>query len=161
MSDYKDVFATGEWPLAKFYFIVEIDGAQMSFQGVEGLESELSIIEYRDGDSPNLFKSKRYGMVSFSNITLKKGMFAGDADLKDWWHLFSWNKIGREDRRQVTIKLMGEQSTDVSEPPIMTWSIEGCFPVKFSPTGLDAEADSEIAIEEMELACESWILDFT
>lgn len=158
MAEYQDVFATSDWPLAKFYFEVEIAGTQVSFQGVDGLESELSIIEYRGGDSPHLFKSKRYGMVTYSNITLKKGMFAQDTELQRWWHLFSWEHTDRTDRRQVIIRLMDE--SDANSNVRITWTIEGCFPVKFSPTGLDAEADSEVAIEELELACESWTVEF-
>lgn len=159
MADYKDVFvANNEWPLAKFYFEVEIEGLsdKLGFQGVDGLESELSIIEYRGGDSPHLFKSKRYGMVTFSNITLKKGMFSSDAELKDWWHLFSWEHVARDVRKQITIKLKDESGGDK-----IIWDIHGCFPIKFSPTGLDAEADSEVAIEELELACESWSVTFS
>ncbi len=158
MSDYQDVFETSEWPLAKFYFKVTIDDTEVSFQGVDGLESELSIIEYRDGDSPFLFKSKRYGMATFSNITLKKGMFAQDAELQKWWHLFSWEHTDRTDRRTVVIELMDESAPEANVR--IRWDIYGCFPVKFSPTALDAEADSEVAIEELELACESWSVTF-
>ncbi|MCP4442095.1 MAG: phage tail protein [Aureispira sp.] len=159
MADYKDVFATNEWPLAKFYFRVEfLDGpieVQGSFQGVEGLESEISVMEYRMGDSPLFFKSKRYGMMTYSNVTLKKGMFAGDMYLKDWWNEYSWNHSDRSNRHEILITLMDENDADM-----MTWTLKGCFPVKFTPSALDAEADSEIALEELELACESWSLEF-
>lgn len=158
MSDYQNVFSYEEWPLAKFYFKVTIEGdginGQISFQAVDGLESEITIIEYRDGDSPYLFKSKRYGMVNYSNVTLKKGMFASDTSLMVWWHTFAWGHAPRDKRYGVTIELMDENNESK-----MLWNLKGCFPIKFSPTGMDAEADSEIAIEEMELAVESWTLE--
>jgi len=157
MSDYVDNAPNPfEWPLAKFYFEVTIDELPvLGFQAVEGLESEISVMEYRPGNAPFLFKSKRPGMVTYSNITLKKGMFAADANLKDWWKLYAWDKSeNRNKRRQILIELKDEADT-----VMMSWTCKGCFPVKFTPTALDAEADSEVAIEEIELACESWQLD--
>ncbi len=155
MADYSEAFATGEWPLAKFYFRVTIDGmSELGFQAVEGLESEISVMEYRPGNSPLFFKSKRYGMMTFSNITLKKGMFATDAELKDWWDLFAWQHEDRSTRRAILIELLDEKGdTKIS------WDVKGCFPAKFTPTSLDAEADSEVAIEELEVICESWTVE--
>jgi phage tail-like protein len=157
MSDYSEHPVNPfEWPLAKFYFRVTIDELpELGFQTVEGMESEVSVMEYRPGNSPFLFKSKRPGLVTYSNITLKKGMFSGDPNLKDWWKLYAWDKAeNRNKRRDMLIELMDE-----GDNVMMTWTCKGCFPVKFTPTGLDAEADSEVAVEEMEIAVESWQLE--
>jgi phage tail-like protein len=157
MSDYtENAVNPFEWPLAKFFFRVTIDGLpELGFQTVEGLESEVSVMEYRPGNTQFLFKSKRPGLVTYSNITFKKGEFMGDANLKDWWHLYAWEKgTNRNERKEILIELMDE-----SESVMMTWTVKGAFPVKFTPTNLDAEADSEVAVEEMEVAIESWTLD--
>jgi phage tail-like protein len=156
MSDYtENAVNPFEWPLAKFFFRVTIDGLpELGFQTVEGLESEVSIMEYRPGNTQFLFKSKRPGLVTYSNITFKKGEFLGDANLKDWWHLYAWEKAGRNERKEILIELLDE-----SESVMMTWTVKGAFPVKFTPTSLDAEADSEVAVEEVEVAIESWTLD--
>lgn len=157
MSDYtENAVNPFEWPLAKFFFRVTIDGLpELGFQTVEGLESEVSVMEYRPGNTQFLFKSKRPGLVTYSNITFKKGEFSGDANLKDWWHLYAWEKgTNRNERKEILIELMDE-----AEGVMMTWTVKGAFPVKFTPTSLDAEADSEVAVEEMEVAIESWTLE--
>jgi phage tail-like protein len=153
MSDYSENEVNPfEWPLAKFSFSVNIDGLEeMGFQTVEGLESEISIMEYRPGNSQFLFKSKRPGLVTYSNITFKKGEFAGDYNLKDFWKFYAWDiQENRNDRKEILIELKDEAGDTTH-----TWTIKGCFLVKFTPTSMDAEADSEVAVEEIEVACES------
>jgi phage tail-like protein len=157
MSDYTDNATNPfEWPLAKFQFRVTIDGLpELGFQTVEGLESEVSIIEYRPGNSSFLFKSKRPGLITYSNITFKKGEFADDPHLKDWWHLYAWEVAGnRNERKEILIELYDE-----ADEVKLAWTCKGAFPVKFTPTSLDAEADSEAAVEELEVAIESWSLE--
>ncbi|BDS14000.1 phage tail protein [Aureispira anguillae] len=159
MSDYQashPLNGADFWPLAKFSFRVTIDGLpELGFQTVEGLEVEVSIMEYRDGASGVLHKSKRPGLTTYSNITFKKGEFVGDANLKDWMHLYQWERAtNRTERKQIIIELLDE-----AEDVMMTWTVAGAFPVKFTPTALDAEADSEVAVEEIEVAIESWTLD--
>jgi len=158
MADYtENAVNPFEWPLAKFFFRVTIDGLpELGFQTVEGLESETSVIEYRPGNTQFLFKSKRPGLVTYSNITFKKGAFMGDPNLKDWWHLYAWEKEqNRNERKEILIELMDE-----AEETIVSWTCKGCFPVKYTPPGMDAEADSEPAVEEIEVAVESWQVEW-
>jgi phage tail-like protein len=156
--DYSDHPVNGAdfWPLAKFAFRVSIeDLPELGFQTVEGLETEVSIMEYRDGNAGVLFKSKRPGLVTYSNITFKRGEFIGDAHIRDWMHLYQWEKVdNRTKRREIIIELLDE-----GDNTMITWTVRGCFPVKFTPTALDAEADSEVAVQEIEIACESWTQD--
>ena len=160
MSDYTDM-REGDpynWPLAKFFFRVTIDGLpELGFQTVEGLEAEMSVIEYRPGNSQYLFKSKRPGLVTYSNITLKKGAFEGDYNLLEFWRMYGWlaETEYRNNKKEIMIELMDDGGT-----PIITWTCKGCFPVKFTPPSMDAEADSEPAVEEMEIAVESWDIDW-
>ena len=42
MADFE-----GQWPIAKYHFRVTIDGEQISFQEVSGLEASTDVIEYR------------------------------------------------------------------------------------------------------------------
>jgi phage tail-like protein len=157
MSDYSAQSVNPmEWPLAKFSFRVTIDGLpELGFQTVEGLESEISVAEYRMGNSDFLFKAKRPMLASFSNVTFKKGEFAGDANLKDWWHMYAWeHQTNRNERKEILIEMMDE-----AQEVMITWTLYGAFPVKFTPSNLDAEADSEIAFEEMEVAIESFVME--
>ena len=67
------------WPMPKFYFSVDIgDDTDIAFQEVSGLDVESEVIEYRHGNSPNHSVIKMPGMMKFSDITLKKGVFADD-----------------------------------------------------------------------------------
>ena len=157
MSDYSaNSVNPFEWPLVKFSFRVTIDGLpELGFQTIEGLESEIGIAEYRMGNSDFLFKSKRPTLVTFSNVTFKKGEFLGDANLKDWWHMYAWeHTTNRNERKEILIEML-----DVATDVMMTWTLYGAFPVKFTPTNMDAEADSEVAFEEIEVAIESFVLE--
>lgn len=148
------------WPLAKFYFAVTIDEVPVTnFQTVDGLESEISVMEYRAGQDA-WHKSKRPGMTSFSNITLKKGMFRNDNGLHEWYKVFNDNgryaKMGEAKKRMnMVIELKDE-----SDATVLRWDVENCFVSKFTPTGMDADADSEVAVEELEVVCERWELTF-
>jgi len=138
------------WPLVKFYFEVQIDNVDgtIGFQAVEGLESEVSVMEYRAGNYALWAKTKRPGLMTYSNVTLKKGMFRNDANLHDWWSSLA-NDHRHADRRTIIINMYNEDNEVV-----LTWTLEQCFVTKFTPSSLDAEADSEVAIEELEIATE-------
>ncbi len=158
MSDYTELSVQPfEWPMAKFNFTVHIDGLpELGFQTIEGLESENSVIEYRPGNSQFLFKSKRPGLVTYSNITFKKGAFLGQPDLKELWNFYAWEIVNnRNTRKEILIELRNE-----GQNPEVTWTAKGCFPVKYTPPSMDAEADSEPAVEEMEFAIESFSMEW-
>ena len=152
----------GPWALAKFYFHVTInssvgDGAtvdaQIGFQTVEGMESEVSVMEYRAGNYSLWAKTKRPGMMTYSNVTLNKGMLRADANLLDWWKKFAIDHR-HSSRSEVIIELYNED-----EEAVIIWTLKNCFCVKFTPTGLDAEADSEVAVEELEFCYEEMNID--
>jgi phage tail-like protein len=158
LDSYKPLENTNfneSWPLAKFYFRVMIDTLpEIGFQTVEGLESEISVMEYRPGNQRAFYKSKRPGMISYSNITLKKGMFKSHKDLYDWYKEMAQAHNYRNQARAITIELLDE-----ANEVMMTWRVSNAIVVKYTPTPLDAEADSEVAVEEMELAVDYWELE--
>lgn len=157
MSDYtENAVNPFGWVTPKFNFRVTIDGLpELGFQTVEGLESEVSVIEYRPGNTQFLFKSKRPGLVTYSNITLKKGSFVGEPDLKDWWNFYAWEiASNRNERKEILIELLDEAGETC-----ISWTCKGAFPVKYTPPSMDAEADSEPAVEEVEVAVESWTME--
>ncbi len=137
------------WPLPKFYFEVEIsDLGKTGFQTCEGLNQEVSVVEYRHGNSPNHHKIKMPGMKKYGNITLKKGVFKDDTIFLDW---FAEIKLNTIKRRTITIKLLDEAGA-----PAMTWTLINAFPSKVTPTGLNSEEESAPAIEEVEVVYESF-----
>lgn len=133
------------WPLPKFYFQVELNGGAVPFQEVSGLDMETEVIEYRAGNSKQFSKIKMPGMLKYSNITLKKGIFVKDNGLFDWFNKIKMNTIERQD---ITIKLLDQEAA-----PTMVWKIKNAFPVKIQGTDLKAEGN-EVAVETIEIAHE-------
>jgi conserved hypothetical phage tail region protein len=133
------------YPLPKFHFQVDWGGTKIGFTEVSGLNIENKLIEYRDGASPEFSKIKMPGMREFSNITLKRGVFAGDNEFYQWLNTISLNAV---ERRDVVIKLLNE-----NHEPVVTWKIKNAFPIKIQSTDLKADG-SEVAIEQLDLAHE-------
>lgn len=133
------------YPLSKFHFQVEWGGTKIGFTEISGLDSELEVIEYRQGASPEYSKIKMPGLRKFSNITLKRGMFQGDNEYYDWLNSVQMNTI---ERRDVTISLLNEQ-----HEPVVVWKVRNAFPTKVQSTDLKADGN-EVAIESMEIVHE-------
>ncbi|MGB1216928.1 MAG: phage tail protein [Saprospiraceae bacterium] len=141
----------GQWPIAKFHFRVDIDGEDISFQEVSGLEMETSVIEYRHGDSENFYPTKTAGLVKTSNLVCKKGVFADDSELVELFNKIFDEKAyydSEDSRFDILVELLDEEGEAV-----MTWNIINAFPIKFSGTDLKSDAN-EIAIESVEFAYE-------
>jgi phage tail-like protein len=135
------------WPLPKFHFDVDFgDGRPQGFSEISGLESEVTPIEYRHGDSPVFEPIKMPGLGRVGNAVLKKGVFSRDSILWDWVDEVRRNVVKR---RTVTIRLLDE-----TRAPTMTWTLTNAWPTKL--TGTDLKSDSnEVAIESLDLAYET------
>lgn len=146
MADFED-----QWPVAKFHFRVTIDGEQMSFSEVSGLEVNTDVIEYRHGDSEVFSTIKTAGIVKTSNLVLKKGVFADDDRMLELFQqIYEKDFYGEEDSRMdILVELLDETGETV-----MAWNIIRAFPIKFSGTDLKSDAN-EIAIESVEFAYEN------
>ncbi|MNE16223.1 T4-like virus tail tube protein gp19 [compost metagenome] len=133
------------YPLSKFHFQVEWGGTKIGFTEISGLDSELEVIEYRQGASPEYSKIKMPGLRKFSNITLKRGMFQGDNEYYDWLNSVQMNTI---ERRDITISLLNQD-----HEPVVIWKVRNAFPTKVQSTDLKADGN-EVAIESMEIVHE-------
>ena len=133
------------WPLPKFHFEVKWDTNVMSFQEVSGLDIQSEEIKYSSGDSKLFSVVKMPGMVKFSNVTMKKGVFKGDNKFWDWLNQIKLNTIKRV---PVTISLLDESSA-----PTMVWTLKNAWPTKITSTDLKAEGN-EVAIESIEIVHE-------
>lgn len=137
--------AETKYPIPAFHFRVEWGGTNLGFTEVGGLNVETQILEYRDGVSPDYSTLKMPGMQKYGNITLKRGVMAGDNEFFDWWNTHLLNKI---DRRDLTISLLNEK-----HEPVVVWKVRNAFPVKVDGGSLKATAN-EISIETVEVAHE-------
>jgi phage tail-like protein len=71
-------------PLPSSNFIVEIDGlTSAGYMSVEGIGSEVEVVEYRDGIDPNRVRLLP-GLARYGPVTLKRGL-SEDTELWDWY----------------------------------------------------------------------------
>lgn len=152
MSSYEN-----QWPVAKFSYQVVINGVQISFSSVSGLDQKVDIIEYRHGDSLTLNKIKRQGLESHTNIVLEKGIFDGGVELTELFNLFRDREYHFEEgsRFDMTIELL-----DDAGGTVMMWNAVNCLPVALTGTDMKSD-DSSVAIEKIEIAYEQLFLEFS
>jgi phage tail-like protein len=138
------------WPLPKFYFSVTFsNGVTASFQEVTGLETETKIIEYRHGDNSVFSPIKMPGLARVGNVTMRKGIFAGDTTFWTWYDQIVMNTIART---TVVVNLL-----DQTGAPKYTWTLNMAWPTKLTGTDLKSEGN-EVAIEGMEIAFETMVI---
>lgn len=135
------------WPLPKFYFMVDLGSTtNVPFQEVTGLDTETQVIEYRAGNSKVFSTIKMPGIAKVGNVTLKKGVFAKDNALFDWYAKIKLNTI---ERQAVVIKLLDEAGA-----PTVVWTLQNAWPCKIQGTDLKADGN-EVAVETIEIAFET------
>ena len=135
------------WPLPKFYFSVTLGSDdKVSFQEVDGLESETQVIEYRHGNSPVFAAIKMPGIQKVGNVTMRKGIFVNNNTFWDWYSEIKLNTITR---RTVVVNLLDETGN-----PKMVWTLNNAFPTKVTGTDLTSEGN-EVAVESIEIAYET------
>jgi phage tail-like protein len=120
-----------------YNFMVEISGVNAGyFKGVDGINSEIEVIEYQDGD--DLFLRKRPGRAKFGDVTLKKGYIVTD-DLQNWWRAC---RDGQYDRRDISIVL-----NDNAGNEIRRWNLYGCWPKQWKINSLDGKGNDPVTEE--------------
>lgn len=130
-------------PYKNFNFRVEIDGlAVAGFSECSGLETEVSVIEYREGGDVSVRKLP--GLAKVGDVTLKRGITKTN-ELQNW-HRNILN--GVPDRKDLIVILMDDEKN-----PVIVWKLFNAFPRKWQGPTLRATGN-EVAIETLELACE-------
>ena len=132
----------GDYNLAS-NFALEIDGiVQGGFQEITGIEAEVEVIEYRDGNDAML--RKRAGRVKYGNITLKRGQVKDKA-------LYLWFKEvidGKTNRKSGAIISQGREGTEN-----VRYNFFEAFPIKWKAPDLNSKSDT-FQVEEVTLTCE-------
>jgi phage tail-like protein len=140
-------------PYGGFNFIVTADpinggdGASLrgGFQEISGLNMEVTVAEYRNGNEPENHTRKLNTLAKTGDVTLKRGV-VGTLDL------FNWIKRVRDGDQtawvSVTIQLMDEAHT----APVMTWKLTNARPTKYTAPTFNAKTATDVAIEELVLA---------
>ena len=147
MADERPNAQNSPWPQQKFYFSVLVgDGISGKFAELAGLDSEGLRVDYRHGNSPVFYPIKMPGLGRVGNVTMRKGIFVGDAKFWAWYNEFKMNTVKRG---PVVINLLDETGT-----PNMVWTLNNAWPTKITATDLKADGNV-IAIESLELAYET------
>ena len=144
------LMAQANQPIPAYHFIVNWGGTRLGFTEVSGLSIETEVIEYREGSSPNSIKTKMPGLRKYTNVVLKRGVYAGDNEFFQWINTINGSKV---DKRDVVISLLDED-----HQPVLTWKLYRAWPVKLDVSPLRAEA-SEVVIETLELAHEGLTIE--
>jgi phage tail-like protein len=123
------------------------NSAQAGFQEVSGLGMEITIAEYRAGNSATNEPTKITGTVKTPDVTLKRGVVGELATLYNW--LNDVRNGTQTALKNVTINLMSEDRETVAQ----TWRLLNARPMKYTGPSLNGKG-TDLAIEELVLAAE-------
>lgn len=144
-------------PFTAFNFAVEIvpDGASAplvsaAFSDCDGIEMSMEVKTLREGGS-NDRQVRLAGPATFGQLTLKRGMSEDSLALWDWM-ADSLAHPGR--RAQTTVVLYGADGSSVRARV----RLQRCLPVKLKAPSFSAK-DGAIAVEELQIAYESFIVE--
>ena len=138
-------------PYVQFNFLVDLgdgntEGPDAGFQEISGIGMEVTVSEYRTGNSRENSVMKVTGMNKATDVTMKRGVI-GSLNLYDWLH-----QIRNGDQaalRTVTIQLQNEDHTKV----VQTWKLLRSRIIKHTSGPLNAKG-TDVAMEELVLAYE-------
>lgn len=136
------------YPVSVFHFQVEWGGARVGFTEVSGLDQEVQVIPYREGNNNQYQETKMPGIPKFGNITLSRGILLGDRDFDNWLGTVQLNQV---ERRTLKISLLDE-----NHQPIVVWQVNDCFPTKVTGPTLKSTGN-EVAVEKIEIAHEGLV----
>jgi len=129
---------------AVFFFAAGVvpNPVDMLFQKVSGLSGEIETTTIDEGGQ-NLYKQKMPAGITYNNLVLERGIVVGSPLYDEFNATFSLFKFSPSN---VIITLLNESSV-----PLASWLFMKAFPVKWSLSDFDAEANSP-AIETLELS---------
>ena len=138
-------------PYVQFNFLVDLgdgvtEGPAAGFQEVSGIGMEVTVSEYRNGNSKENSVMKVNGMNKSTDVTAKRGVI-GSLNLYNWL-----NQIRNGDQgalRTVTIQMQNEDHTAV----VQTWKLLRARIIKHTSGPLNAKG-TDVAMEELVLAYE-------
>jgi phage tail-like protein len=141
-------------PYSSFNYLVDLGGGtddvKAGFQEVTGLGVEVTMQDYRNGNSRTNAPMKLATRYKVNDVTLKRGVL-GALDLIEWLNQV---RNGKDARRNITIQLRSEDRTAIA----MTWRLEGAQPMKYTGPSLNGKG-TDVGIEELALSVEEIIFE--
>jgi len=147
-----------ERPYSQFNFRVKIGGnsgedVQAGFQEVSGLGVEQTATEYRNGNEKRNRPRKINTTYSVPDVTLSRGVIKA-SNLWDWMQKVQNGKQA-ESLEDVVIELRDESGENVA----VSWQLTNARPLSYTGPTLTGTG-TEIAVEELVLACEDIDMEF-
>lgn len=131
----------------KYCFRVEIDGIEVaSFRTAGPLESEIAVIEDKEGGDP--VTRKELGRVNYTDITLTRGV----SDNNELWTWYNDAVLGLPCEKDLAVV-----QTDRAGVEKKRWNVENAKPRKFIACDFDAESEDN-NIETLVLCHEGYLL---
>lgn len=143
-----------ETPYSAFNFLVELEPGQgeevqAGFSEASGLNAEVTVAEYRNGNAKVNYVTKVPGISKAGDVTLKRGVI-GAQNLYDWLEATREGRLG-DAKRNVVVKLMNEDRSEV----VVSWKLRGAMPIKWTGPTLTAKGGGDVAMEELVLSVEN------
>ncbi len=143
-----------ETPYSVFNYLVNLgDGTEGEVQGgfseVSGLNAEVTIAEYRNGNAPVNYVTKVPAIHKAGDVTLKRGVI-GSENIYNWLDQVRAGDV--QAKRNVEVKLKNEDPS--SQSAVVTWKLVNAIPIKWTGPTLTAKGGSDVAVEELVLAVE-------
>lgn len=138
-------------PYGAYNFLVDFGAleaptsAQGGFSDVSGLGTELTLMEYRQGNDVENRVRKIPGLHKAGDVTLKRGIMG----LRSFWDWIDVVRRDPEHKRNVSILLQDEQHN-----PVLAWKLVNARPMKWTGPTLAAKGGSDVAMEELVIAAE-------
>ncbi|HUI94626.1 MAG TPA: phage tail protein [Xanthobacteraceae bacterium] len=141
-------------PYPSYSYIVNLNGPRDpekllgGFSDVSGLNTEIHISEYRDGNEAEPHVRKIPGSHKVGDVTLKRGV-VDSSDLWAW--ITETENTGILAQRDVIITLRDEASN-----PVQSWKLRNVVPMKYTGPTLAGKGGGEVAMEELVLSAEGF-----
>lgn len=140
-----------ETPYGAYNFLVDFGGgdnptsATGGFSDVSGLGTEITLMEYRQGNDKENRVRKIPALHKAGDITLKRGIMG----LTSFWDWINRTRLDPQHKRVVKIVLQDEQHN-----PVLSWKLINARPMKWTGPTLAAKGGSDVAMEEIVIAAE-------
>jgi len=141
-------------PLPAYNYVVNLNGPRDpekllgGFSDVSGLETDIHISEYRDGNESEPHVRKIPGSHKVGDVTLKRGV-VDSSDLWEW--IADTRTNGVEAQRDVVITMRDEAGK-----PVQSWKLRNVVPMKYTGPTLAGKGGGEVAMEELVLSAEGY-----
>jgi phage tail-like protein len=141
--------ATGTTPsvISASSFVINIDGVEVTFSELSGINSEVEPVEYISSDASGaILHTKQFGKTKPPKVTLKRAVDDSTA-------IWAWHQLVLAGD-PTAAKSCSLALKDAARNTLITYVLENAWPAKVDIAGLKAGA-SEVVMETVEIVCDA------